>query len=567
MDSDGNASDREVFCEIHALLSGWAEGKMTDTDAARLEELLRSSQRARETYLDYIQDTVLLGTIASRPGESGRLAVSDLFVGDLIEELEAEQERLRAAEEAARLKLLHEQEARDALIEPPKRKAPPPYLAISAWSALAASLLFLAWMNSGPRDRAELPQPIAKAPAPPADVATISSYFGAEPIAYESKDAEWVDVTPGVGTRLKVGKYSLPSGLVELRFDSGPLTVIQGPADFELWAKNGMELAVGKAVTKVPPAAQGFAVSTGSASIIDLGTEFAVAAGDDGGTEVLVLDGKVALKPRPAVESNDPSPPGPRDQNAQEPSAEELLTAGNARLVSADRTVTVIENPNRSKFLRSLDGLVAVDDFKNPPGGGIGFVEDWVIEQREVAFRDGGVWFDSQDLPRNDLTGDARMHRKFEAIDASSKPVYFSAEFQIGGGDPMCSCWLVLSSGDSLLHSAVIGLTDGQFTLRSTVLDDEQVKRNGSAGPYTPGSWHFLVGRYQANAVGALDKLSIWIDPAVDVPGDPQKVIVDDLGVTQIDTATVMFWNFGKAENGRGGVDNVRVGTSWAAVQ
>ena len=565
MDNGMNTADREIFQRVHALLSSWAERGLTEVEAASLEALLRSSEKARDVYFDYIQDTVFLATLASRPGESGRLAVSQLFICDLIDDFNAEQEMRRRAEEAAMRRAREEEERHDVLRQPATRKVSP---VVVAWAAVAVCVALMFWLTSGSRNDVARQVRPPDAPLPPAMVATIANHVGSGSLARLAEEAKGEEVSSDVGTRLTVGTYSLPDGFLELRFDSGPLSVIQGPAKFELWAKNGMELGLGKAVTKVPPAAKGFAVSTSTASIIDLGTEFAVAAGDDGSTEVLVLDGKVTLKSRPlavgGAQDHDPSrADSPAGQQA--PPYEALLTAGNARLVNASRAVEVIENPNRSKFMRSLDGLVAVDDFEatggdTPLGGGFGFEDDWEPVRDQVDLQQGNVLFSGK--------GDASMRRSIAPLDITNKPIYFSAEFQISGGDPVCSSWLVLTSAAAANgRGAVIGLTDGQFTARLFVANNEKAKQIGNFGTFTPGSWHFLVGRLEANASGNLDKLSIWVDPSVDMPGDPQKEILDDLGYTEIDKLSVMFWDFGDGENSQGGIDNVRVGTSWAAVQ
>lgn len=568
MENERDAKEREIFREIHATLARWADGGPSEVDAAELESMLRRSELAREVYLDYIQDTVLLGTLANRPGDSGPLAVSELFVTDLIEDFVAEQELQRAAAEAA---LLKEKERLERLGNQPKnttRKDPPSPHHVVTWSMIAAGLALVLWLALGRGDRVAPQVRLPDVPMPPAKVATISSRIGSDTLAYHATDSE-VSVSSDIGTRLTVGKYSLPSGFLELLFDSGPTTVIQGPAEFELWAKNGLELGVGKAVAKVPHSAEGFVVNTTTASIIDLGTEFGVATDLDGSTEVLVLDGKVSLKPRPLpVES--PQSDGPLGEGGpvapgRVPYAT-LLTAGAARLVDADRVVKVIENPNRSKFLRSLDGLIAVDDFKeternNPLRGGIGFEDDWKLERGKIDFQDGKVRFSDK--------GDARMDRSFPPIDVRSNPVYFSAEFQVSGDDPVCSCWLALTTDGRGDRGAVIGLTDGRFAARLTIADfqSEELDKSGDFGAFVPGRWHFLVGRLEANVAGNLDRLSIWVDPSADMLGDPQQVVEGDLGFTSIDTLSVLFWDFGDAGNSLGAVDNVRVGTSRAAVQ
>jgi hypothetical protein len=76
---------------------------------------------------------------------------------------------------------------------------------------------------------------------------------------------------------LKAGEQvRLESGYAELRFRNDAVVVLEGPATLVTESPTSGRLLTGKLTAKVPTAAQGFAIHTPDAKIIDLGTQFGV---------------------------------------------------------------------------------------------------------------------------------------------------------------------------------------------------------------------------------------------------------------------------------------------------
>ncbi|MFD0894592.1 FecR domain-containing protein [Luteolibacter ambystomatis] len=94
----------------------------------------------------------------------------------------------------------------------------------------------------------------------------------------------------GVAKRL-----AFQSGLVEVTYGSGVRVTLEGPADFTINDETSGKLDAGKLVASVPKGAEGFRVDYAKGNVVDLGTEFAMDARDDGSLELGVLDGKVDL--------------------------------------------------------------------------------------------------------------------------------------------------------------------------------------------------------------------------------------------------------------------------------
>lgn len=104
------------------------------------------------------------------------------------------------------------------------------------------------------------------------------------------------EIEPNRVTDLYRGqRIELIAGLAELRFDDGATVLLEAPASLTLTGDGAAQLQRGKLTARVPPRAVGFTIDTAYASIVDLGTEFCVAA-DDSATDVTVVEGQVNLK-------------------------------------------------------------------------------------------------------------------------------------------------------------------------------------------------------------------------------------------------------------------------------
>lgn len=168
-------------------------------------------------------------------------------------------------------------------------------------------------------------------------------------ILSEAKQCEWVSsgLAPSRGQSLPAGELELKAGVAEIAFNDGARVVLEGPARMSLESPHLGYLHHGKLVARVPHRAIGFTVETATATVVDLGTEFAMQVDQRGDTEVLVFEGKVALKP---------SKIGSHGQ----PPREFVLNAGMARKIEAGlpgQPVSILEAAwNRDRFVRRASG-------------------------------------------------------------------------------------------------------------------------------------------------------------------------------------------------------------------
>ncbi|MHC4185964.1 MAG: FecR domain-containing protein, partial [Planctomycetota bacterium] len=122
---------------------------------------------------------------------------------------------------------------------------------------------------------------------PPAFVATLT----------DGINVKWADsAQPAQLDRLlRPELMKLVEGYAEITFHGGAKVIIEGPVEIELQGIDKAHLQRGKMSVIVPVEARGFAVNSPSASIVDLGTEFAVHVKEDGSSDIHVFEGKVSL--------------------------------------------------------------------------------------------------------------------------------------------------------------------------------------------------------------------------------------------------------------------------------
>lgn len=131
-------------------------------------------------------------------------------------------------------------------------------------------------------------------------------FFPQKPAEYDEPFAEltaaigcvWSDPNVEIALRqgsLPAGPLELVSGRVEMRFASGGTAIIEGPATFEPIASDGLRMLDGSARCRCPEPGTELRVETPSATIVDLGTEFAVNVEPGRRMRVAVIEGKVRL--------------------------------------------------------------------------------------------------------------------------------------------------------------------------------------------------------------------------------------------------------------------------------
>jgi hypothetical protein len=217
--------------ELDRLLSALSDGILDAEDRGRLEDHLLSDAGARRRYLEHMQLEFL---IAAEIGF----------------------------------------DAADTRPEQPRRGSglPPAFRGGAAAAVLVGAMACAAWWGAG-----------RWAALPTARVTAV-------------QDAVWEgDRQPGVGSDLASGPVRLVRGSAQITLRSGAVVAVHAPAAVEVLGANRLFLRSGRITPYVPPAATGFTVVSPSGEVVDFGTEFSIGVGDDGKTDVFVIDGEVSV--------------------------------------------------------------------------------------------------------------------------------------------------------------------------------------------------------------------------------------------------------------------------------
>jgi len=98
-----------------------------------------------------------------------------------------------------------------------------------------------------------------------------------------------------VGERVVLEKLRMDRGSLRFRISSGAVVDLEGPVILEFVNPMRLRLLLGNITIDVGSEAKGFVLDTASALLMDIGTRFGASVGNDGSTDVLVLEGEVEV--------------------------------------------------------------------------------------------------------------------------------------------------------------------------------------------------------------------------------------------------------------------------------
>jgi ferric-dicitrate binding protein FerR (iron transport regulator) len=98
-----------------------------------------------------------------------------------------------------------------------------------------------------------------------------------------------------VGQRVVLQKLRMDTGSLRFRISSGAVVDVEGPVILEFVNPMRLRLLLGNVTIDVGSEAKGFVLDTASALLMDIGTRFGASVGNDGSTDVLVLEGEVEV--------------------------------------------------------------------------------------------------------------------------------------------------------------------------------------------------------------------------------------------------------------------------------
>jgi hypothetical protein len=230
--------------DFERLLSQLAEGTLEQSDIQRLGVLLESDPTMRRAYLDYCQMHALL---RSEHGLLTAWSASGATTDDAAKQFPRRWITRRTALYSA---------------------------AAAIFIVVSASVSYLEFKRINPPFRGD-------------EIAVLSRAVGARFTETGSAPIE--------GMRLRQGRYELCNGVVEIEYASGAVLVLRAPATFDLVDDACVRLEDGQLAAHVPEAATGFRIEAPGATVIDLGTDFAIQAIKEKESEVHVFNGEVLI--------------------------------------------------------------------------------------------------------------------------------------------------------------------------------------------------------------------------------------------------------------------------------
>lgn len=241
-----NQDDHQRIVELTGLLF---DEIITDEQSAELNVLLKKGTEQRDIYrltlsvLQSLQADAFSSEEANAPNVALPAAVSDQNTSDIR----------------------------------PRLTQPARLLSLTAAVAALVGLLFVTWQTR-----------------PEVETTAVASVTDAIEVKWASaQDAKNEDSSLLPGDHLRVA-----SGVLTIAFDHGVVTTIEGPAHVTVDHLDQITLHQGRLATYVPQQAIGFRVSTPTAEVVDLGTEFGVEVIESGEAEVHVFEGEVEVSPQ-----------------------------------------------------------------------------------------------------------------------------------------------------------------------------------------------------------------------------------------------------------------------------
>ena len=318
-------ASREPIAEMESLLAAAVDGRLTESDRAKLGQMLEESDNARDFYVEQVMLHAVLRWVHASP--LGIQTASDAGEIDLCGMLNPDQWMDAGQGTTSDFPL-----GRTAA--PATAPAFPPLLTTSPSSqfglsapmggfvfsyVLAAMIVGVGMLVGWAWQVSNLPAPsIAKdhpQPLPTSPVIDQEPVFVGRITAMA--DCKWPNprLAPVGFDRVALDcRYELASGLMEITYDSGAKVILQGPCSYRVDSATGGYLTVGMVTARIEKKEEGryssaangsspqstrpsplFAIRTPTATVSDLGTEFGVEVDKSGISAAHVYRGRVEM--------------------------------------------------------------------------------------------------------------------------------------------------------------------------------------------------------------------------------------------------------------------------------
>lgn len=272
----------EKLKELRDLLGRMCDGELSAAGYLRIEQLVRGDADARQLYIDYLLLQGELHWAGGRTSTPAPALFESEFAAGIGDEL------------ARDLRAVHSQaesvgDRRELTRSSSERRAAPAAVPSRRWpligAAVAAGLLLAATIHFQRGKQ------------------TTERVASAQDVIAELRSADgctWAGARPklAAGSTFHAGeKLELTAGVARFWFAKGTTLLVESPAEFELISSTSVRLVRGSVAARANGPVKDFVVISPDASIVDLGTSFAVHCDKDVPTQVEVLEGSVEVFP------------------------------------------------------------------------------------------------------------------------------------------------------------------------------------------------------------------------------------------------------------------------------
>ncbi len=228
--------------DFERLVIGLLDGSLTADERERLNELLQSDERARQTYIDLIEIDALLTREFAQPLNLGQ-------------------------------------------VDTPKRRRSILKVAAVALALFVGSLSLFVLLRPDQKEPVAFEEQRAPMAMPPVVANVIST---TDAIVLRGV----TELVSGAPIR-KGDRLYLSQGMVDIAFENGTLLTLSEGSTLIIESDASCRLDKGRLIARMSDESSEFVVRAGTAIFKDLGTEFGVVAYDDVAADLHVFDGKV----------------------------------------------------------------------------------------------------------------------------------------------------------------------------------------------------------------------------------------------------------------------------------
>lgn len=271
--------------ELEKLLGELCNGTSTAQQEADLRQILLASDEAQQFYIDYLNTHADMVAFARQGIPALMSGTTDALSDNDISDMDSVQPPISLADET----------------HLPKLESSPtrfPLTSMALWGTVACiGLVFASWWYGNPFVTSPAGNNSPAVAGAPADTENEkkSPLYIAQLVKF-SGDVVWRNNTypSEFLLRLRRGdRIDIETGVVEVEYYSGAVLTLKGPCSFVATGESSARLEEGRLTGKV--SGGDFFVTTPTAKVIDLGTEFGVSIDAKNQTDVFVFDGKVEV--------------------------------------------------------------------------------------------------------------------------------------------------------------------------------------------------------------------------------------------------------------------------------